>query len=224
MTTSSDDTVVPIGRPRQADPAAPGSPDAAQRPDPFVTLERYWLRVAAGRIMPHRDEIDPRALSGILDRVFLLERMAPGVARFRLAGERLNGLLDMDMRGLPLTSLFFPASRDGVNSSVRALFDDPARIDMTLDGPREGRRGRVAARLLILPLRDRDGAVTRAIGCLSAGGATIKAPQRFDIVAEARQTLLGYGTLPDPAVHATKDAPNPMGPARPYLRLVVDNI
>lgn len=173
--------------------------DARRQVDPdrdcFAELESYWTALAAGRIMPLRDEVDPRGLVGSLDRIFLIERIAPGVARFRLAGQHLNGLMDMDLRGMPLSAMFTPAGRVGLSETLHAVFDEPARVELTLDGPRKGMRGRMAARLMMLPLRDREGQVSRAIGCLVAGGATAKAPQRFDIISEDRRTLVGFGDL-----------------------------
>ncbi|MBJ3762940.1 PAS domain-containing protein [Maribius pontilimi] len=165
--------------------------------DCFHALETYWTALSAGRIMPYRDEVDPRGLEQTLDQTFLLERIAPGMARFRLAGQQVSSLLGMDLRGMPFSALFTPGARDELKDSLSAIFDEPARVELVLQSRRQGLRGRLAARMLLLPLRDRAGEVSRVIGCMSAGGKDVRAPQRFDLVGQDRRTLLGYGSRPD---------------------------
>lgn len=163
-------------------------------------VEDYWLALAKGRLMPLRSEVDPRALAGKLDRVFMLELVAPQQARFRVAGNRLSGLLGMDLRGMPLTALFHPAARDDLTDALEALFCEPARIAMRLDWgvaipPAPARQ----AHLLLLPLRDdRTNKATRALGVLDWEG-TVTPPQRFRIARQERRTLIGYAHAPEPA-------------------------
>lgn len=171
------------------------------RTDAVSELETYWQTLCAGRIMPYRDEVDPRGMSGALSQIFLIERIAPGTARFRVAGQDLTDLMCMDLRGMPMSCIIRPEGRQRLSDTLKALFDEPARVELTLEGGKSLLRGRIAARLVCLPLRDRTGSVGRAIGCLAAGGAKVRAPQRFDIVGELRRTLIGYGkTAASPAV------------------------
>ena len=62
--------------------------------------------------MPRRAEIDPRGIENALEYAFILERIAPGMARIRLAGIHLSDLMGMEVRGMPLTS-FIDAARAG---------------------------------------------------------------------------------------------------------------
>ncbi|EKE45223.1 hypothetical protein OCGS_0701 [Oceaniovalibus guishaninsula JLT2003] len=161
--------------------------------DPLALLSRFWQARCDGRIMPQRADMDPRGIAAILDRVFMVERIAPGVCRLRLGGAHLADLMGMDVRGMPLSAFFVPDARAALADAVEAVFAEPARIELTLTGPRAGLFGRVKGRLLMLPLRGRDGAVVSAIGCLDSDAAPGRAPQRFTISAQDRRTLIGYG-------------------------------
>ena len=66
--------------------------------------------------LPRRAEIDPRAIDSALADIFLIERIAPGLARFRVAGRRLSALMNMDVRGMPLSAIIAPAHRDDLPS------------------------------------------------------------------------------------------------------------
>ena len=59
-----------------------------------------------------RAALDPRGMTGVLDRVFLAERIGRGVAQVRIAGSALGEIGGMDLRGLPLTVLFCAEARD----------------------------------------------------------------------------------------------------------------
>lgn len=194
--------------------------------DAFSELETYWQTLCAGRIMPYRDEVDPRGLSGALGQVFLVERIAPGTARFRVAGQDLAEIMGMDLRGMPISCIIRSEGHERLSETLKALFDEPARIELTLDSGRSLLRTRITPRMLCLPLRDRDGSVRRAIGCLVAGGAKARPEQRFDIVGELRRTLIGYGEVaPEPPASsgATLQAEHRKKDQRACLQVVVSN-
>ena len=85
-------------------------------------VRTYWEALRAGRPVPLRSEVDPRGIEGALDCSFILERMAPRVARFRVAGGHLNDLMGMEVRGMPLTAMFSPASRGEVGAILADVF------------------------------------------------------------------------------------------------------
>lgn len=166
-------------------------------PGKLREVEAYWMALADGRLMPKRSEVDPRGMTGSLDRVFLLEKMSPAQARFRVAGSRLSRLLEMDLRGMPFSSLFHPTARPDVSDALMAVFADPARVQLRLDGMGGGVfTNRISAEVLILPLRDDAGEVTRALGVIDWEGE-VCAPNRFRIAHQQRRTLIGYGVRPD---------------------------
>lgn len=195
--------------------------------DCFTEVESYWQTLCDGRLMPRRAELDPRGIVGALDRTFLLERVAPGVARFRLAGNHLADLMGMEVRGMPLTCFFAPAARAGIADAVEAVFSEPARVDLWLTGPGRIARGAMSARMLLLPLRDDQGQVTRALGCLSASLPMGRTPNRFTITSDSRRTLIGYGNRPEgvaatlsPTVIDTVKARTPRANGKPQLTLI----
>jgi hypothetical protein len=156
-------------------------------------VEAYWELLRDGRLVPDRGEVDPRGFPGALPQTFLLERIAPGLARIRVTGRHLCDLMGIDMQGLPLTSLILPEARPTVIEILSAVFEEPAVARATLSSPGGIGRRKLEARLLILPLRDDQGDVTRALGCLVAEGAIGRTPRRFAVDEFQCQTLIGFG-------------------------------
>ena len=143
-------------------------------------VEAYWEGLRAGRVLPDRAEVDPRGLERALDHVFILERVAPGIVRFRVAGSHLAGLMGMEISGMPLSALFTAAARPALAAHVQRLFDGPQTLRLTLSG--EGAHG-LYGTMLLLPLRSETGAIGRALGCLVTEGGGARAPCRLRIDA-----------------------------------------
>ncbi|OOY28131.1 hypothetical protein BMI90_09630 [Thioclava sp. L04-15] len=152
-------------------------------------LRAYWEALRAGRPMPSRAEIDPRGIDRALAFAFILERVAPGIARFRLAGMHLNDLMGMEVRGMPLTSFFTPEARKGVAELTEAVFASPAIAEAQLSADRALGRPLLSARLLILPLTSDFGDVSRALGCLVAEGEIGRSPRRFELIRSQTRLL-----------------------------------
>ncbi len=196
-------------------------PDLAQ----LARVERYWRSLIKGAELPSRSDIDPSAIADALGDTMILERVAAGIARVRLAGQRINGLLDMDMRGMPLSVLVSPGSRDVFATKLEEAFANPALVEIPLQLTRGWGRKPIEARLLILPMRDNAGVVARALAVLVTrqtmpAGNTL----RFDLPEDGdfRRTLVGAQTgHPAGSVVPTIDrcGPNPlsaMPPAREH--------
>lgn len=172
------------------------------------TLRAYWeaLRPAGG--VPRRAEIDPRGIESALDIAFLAERVAPRVARFRLAGRQLNALMGMELRGMPLTALIEPDARDAFADALERVFAGPAMVEIALRGASGLTRPRLDARMLLLPLRAEDGRISRALGGLATEGRIGLTPRRLDLTAVQVLPLPGA-----PATERAAPAPSPDGPA-----------
>jgi hypothetical protein len=69
----------------------------------IAELRAYWEALREGEMLPRRDRVDPRGIAGALEHSFLIERIAPGVARFRISGMVFNDLMGMDIRGMPMS-------------------------------------------------------------------------------------------------------------------------
>lgn len=161
---------------------------------PIRQAEAYWTALRAEKSqggVPFRSDIDPRGLENILEYSFILERIAPGIARFRLAGNHLNEVAGMEVRGMPLTSFFSLQSRAEISATLEHIFDTPAVAELRLS--REKRFGRAAfeARMLLLPLKSDFGDVSRVLGVLVADGTLGKGTIRFDIEGSELRALSG---------------------------------
>ncbi|AVO36440.1 PAS domain-containing protein [Pukyongiella litopenaei] len=195
---------------------------------PIRQAEAYWAALREADEIPLRSRIDPRGLDGLLEYACILERIAPGIARFRLAGQHLTGLAGMEVRGMPLTAFFTPKSRGQIGAVLEQVFDGPSIAEVTLTGEHGPA---VEARLLILPLRNDVGQINRALGVLVAEGDEARSPQRFDIVACSLRTvgpeaaMTRRATPVAPPLHGFAeeerqfDAAAP-GDSGPHLRLV----
>lgn len=148
---------------------------------PLRQAEAYWTALRRGDDVPSRSQIDPRGLENILSNTFILERIAPGIARFRLAGSQVNEMAGMEVRGMPVTAFFTADARKQLSNAMEHMFDTPAVVELELQilaprlsTPRE-------ARMLLLPLRSDLGDISRVLGVLVADEITSVTSQRFSI-------------------------------------------
>lgn len=191
----------------------PGSLTALQQ------VRGYWeaLRGAGG--LPTRAQIDPRGMADCLDKVFLIEQIAPGLARFRLAGMALNDLLGMDVRGMPLSALFEPVARARIGRELDQVFAARAIMEVWLEAERSVGRPALSGRMLLLPLAGMAGEPKLALGCLATEGQLGRQPRRFAISGLVRELVTGAGLHVVPDVEACAPPP-PRSSGRPELRLV----
>lgn len=150
--------------------------DAAQEYPALAIVQSHWEAQRQGRIAPRRDDIDPRPLAEALPVTFVAEFVAPSVARIRLAGQRLYDLLGMEPRGMPL-SVFLDAAGRAMLEDALPQLRQGARVLLPLHA--EGSLGRPAieAQMLLLPLIDASGVVTRVIGVLEYHGQPGRVPR-----------------------------------------------
>ena len=210
---------------------------------PIRQVEAYWSALRDGADVPRRTQIDPRGLENILAYTFVLERIAPGIARFRLAGSHLTNLAGMEVRGMPLTSLFTPAGRTQIGAVLEHMFDAPAIAELTLNHEPRAPKGLAwgrslnganttgEARMILLPLQSDLGDVSRALGVLVADGVSGDTPHRFDIANCGMRPVTGLQpeqAAPQSAVRPPEhepakgfaEAPRPMQGRAPHLKLV----
>ncbi len=170
-------------------------------------VESYWEGLRNGRAMPTRAEVDPRGIADVLQYAFVLERVAPGIARIRLAGMHLNDLMAMEVRGMPLSAMFLPEARQEVQRAIAEVLESPAVVRLTLGSDKGFTRPPLDGQMMLLPLRDAHGHVTRILGVLETRGKIGRGPRRFMIrdvetkvidVSRARPDLAGFETRPEP--------------------------
>ena len=165
--TETEARVIRLARTRGSDQ------DAA-----LAEFVRYWKKTRRADGIPTRSDIDPRGISTLISNAFVVERIAPGLARMRIAGTHLSDLMGMEVRGMPLSALFQPDHRDALSHDLVRLFDEPAMLRMSLTAkPAHGPA--IEGALVLLPLRSDLGDISRAIGCLVTRGPINQAPYRF---------------------------------------------
>ncbi len=148
---------------------------------PLRQAEAYWTALRRGDDVPNRSQVDPRGLENILSQTFIVERIAPGIARFRLAGQQVNEMAGMEVRGMPLSAFFTPDARKQLGAAMEHMFDTPAIIELTLQTETTRTRGAREAHMLLLPLRSDLGDISRALGVFVSEGNPTGASQRFTI-------------------------------------------
>ena len=190
-------------------------------------IETYWHRLRGGRGIPRRSDVDPRQMRGVLDHTLILERIAPGVARVRIAGQHIRAITGQEARGLPLSVLFEAGARDALAGQLERVFSDPAIVSLPIVA--EGPTGPVKAELLMLPLLSEQGRVSRALGGISTFGEIKQAPRRLtlargevriDRIDTERQLdhlVARFAEDPAPFAHRTSAASE-----RPALHVVQD--
>ncbi|MFV2052691.1 PAS domain-containing protein [Aliiroseovarius sp. YM-037] len=145
-------------------------------------VEAYWDGLRRGRAVPLRSEIDPRGIESALEYAFVLERIAPGLARFRLAGMHLVDVMGMEVRGMPITSFVVPEDRNALSEALEGLFQKPETLELKLSAETGFGKPKLDAGLLLLPLKSDLGDISRALGCLVSKGAIGRAPRRFKLL------------------------------------------
>lgn len=166
----------------------------------IAQVEAYWEAVRGTRLLPKRSDIDPRGIEQALENAFVLERIAPGIARLRIAGSHLTSLMGMEVRGMPLTSFFTPASRSTISEQLEVVFQKPAVCTMDLLSPATTGRPAMEARMILLPLKSDLGDVSRVLGCFVTKGEPGLAPRRFDVVNSTELVIAaGQPATPAPA-------------------------
>ena len=189
-------------------------------------IRGYWDAKRVAGDLPQRAAIDPRGMADQLDKVFLIERISKGNARFRLAGMHLHDLMGMDLRGMPVTAMFMPEARERIAVELQAVFESPAVVELSLEAERGLGRPAVSGRMLLLPLTNRAGEVELALGCLVSEGQLGRAPRRFaingvrrdDLFPQEQPSFTGLKVVAETATTARMQRPLPR--PKPKLRLV----
>ncbi len=173
--------------------------DSGRTVTPIRQAEAYWTALLGQDGVPARSQIDPRGLENILEYTFILERIAPGLARFRLAGSHLNKIAGMEVRGMPLTSFFEPSARSDAVDVLEQVFAGPSIAELGLVSGGKIGRARLQARMILLPLKSDLGDVSRVLGVMVSDGAIGVTPRRF--------------AVSDQSVRAVSDIPARIRPA-----------
>lgn len=207
----------------------PDCPDVRHGADDLLRgLESYWSQIRGARHLPVRTDVDPTRIDTALPHAFILERVAPGVARFRVAGQRVAGIFGMDVRGMPMSSLFEAEARPVLASCLERCFALPAIVAADLTIARGRLRRPLVAKMILLPLEGTGGEVNRALGAIVTDQADLAHGVNgigFTDVGAIRcdpvfQTLT---TWPKPVARPQMAQKPKAADGRPPLYLVVSN-
>jgi hypothetical protein len=165
---------------------------------PLAQVEAYWEALRGARLMPNRSEIDPRGIEQALEYSFIVERIAPGIARLRIAGSHLSDLMGMEVRGMPLTAFIAPESRRLVSDTLEEVFEKPAVCTMSLHSEKAAGMPPLDARLLLMPLKSDLGDVSRILGALVSVGEMGRSPRRFSVMHSNLRPILSSQASPLP--------------------------
>lgn len=223
------------------DPYALRSCDVSPAEDIIMTnptalneLEAFWTGLPRQNGVPMRKDVDPVAMGALLEDSFILERVAPGVARVRVAGRNIAKLVGIEPRGLPLTAILMPNARAAMANYIEAAFNTPAIIELPLEAPRAVGQPMLHGQILLLPLRDDKGRINRVLGGLVMSGRRGRGNRRFTIsdrTAPRVVPVVGLKAIDGGQTKLAALRPRPSlqvvegGEAKgtPALRLVVSN-
>jgi len=162
--------------------------------DGLAQVRAYWEGMRRNGVLPTRAALDPRGFGNVLDRVFLAERIGPGLVQVRIAGSGLAVLAGTDLRGLPLSCIFAPASRPVLAQVLETVLCTPVVAEVDLASDHE-RQGQLAARLILLPLAV-EGASRQLLGAISFADSRLS-PCKLQIMARREEMLTIRPVVPD---------------------------
>ncbi len=182
--------------------------------------------------VPLRSALDPRGIQSALPYAFVLERITPRVARVRIAGSKVNDAFGSDMRGLPITALISPEKRSRFSDMLKDVFHMPAMARINLMAERD-KSQRCVGQMLLLPLRDDSGEVSRVLGCMELMTLPKRLQKRFKPMGAIIKPIgpsghTGINSLRNRALRVVSSQGGlkptaPKGSDKGHLKLVVSN-
>lgn len=176
----------------------------------LAEVEAYWDGLRGARPVPMRSEVDPRGIERALEYAFILERIAPGVARLRIAGSHLTDLMGMEVRGMPITAFFAPEARKTITTMLEDVFSGPNIGEVTLSADKGIGKPAMDAKMLLLPMASDMGDVSRILGCFITNGQIGRTPRRFAVTETKLRQIEAREVQPLATVPSRKQpAPKP---------------
>jgi hypothetical protein len=195
------------------------------------SVEQHWRSLRKGTDVPQRIDLTPGPVSAGLAHCFVLERVTPSVARFRVAGQAIHTLLKMEPRGMPISALFTPAGRQMLAPIIHDVCENAEICEIPLIAYTGFGRSPLRGRLLLLPLRHDGDTINRMFGALVVDGKVGRQTLRFEFdqsIAIRTQTIQPVIRTVHEIMSKPDDIVVPQPKMRqqgpwPALRLVIDN-
>lgn len=157
----------------------------------------YWNSLRQGRVVPDRADLNPEALRPYLAQSGIVERTQAGGAKIRIAGRHLEQVMGMNMRGMPLRSLFALSHRSRLDAVVSEMFEGPKLLTLSLAAVFDA-QPIASGHMALMPLADMQGTISRALMVLTPQSPPERIPCRFRIRHAHLALIDGTGDGPDP--------------------------
>lgn len=178
------------------------------------SLYSYWNEIRAGRLAPHRFEIEPAQISAILPETFILERSDTGTYKYRLAGTKICELFGVEFRGADFLDGWRDDDRITLQRQLAAMTKQGGVSVLTLDAATLD--GRTAAfEIILLPLVHSQNQLDRFLGASSP----LTAPAWLGTERLLKRRLLTHELVwPDGRPHAIAEKLHAQSMFLPHMR------
>lgn len=200
-------------------------------------LLAYWARLPRGTSgVPQRADVSPRGIKRMLPFVFLADAPGSEATMIRLAGTGLCERYGRELRDHNLQAMWTPKDRIAVRGLISNVLKERRPGLATFLGESLERR-QITGEMLLLPLADETGAVTKLLGSVFAVEPTarfgrrpivhqhlidtdlLEAPYDLDVTETPAEVTVGM-TPPDALVTEAPDHDTAIR-RKGHLRLVV---
>ncbi|MCW8842095.1 MAG: PAS domain-containing protein [Rhodobacteraceae bacterium] len=160
---------------------------------PLKRIEAYWQSLRdvtpQGDGLPMRAEMDPRGIGTDLGHAFILERIAPGVFKIRVAGCLLTEMMGGQAHGLPFSRAFGRDAHDALAKVLQETCDRPAIARVSLAASRIGLQAGCVGEMRLFPLRPDAHGTARLLGALAFAGRISPPPQPMALTGSFLRSL-----------------------------------
>jgi len=176
-------------------------------------LYSYWNAMRGERLAPKRFEIEPSQIAKILPDTFILERINPETARFRLAGTRICEAFAAEFRGVNIFDLFCLEDKITLQREFSVIARQGAVGVFEIEGGTKSAR-KVRFEIVVTPLMHTREVVDRYLGSITS----IDPPAWLGSELISERRLIGHDLIwPDGRPHTLTDAKARQSPFMPSM-------
>lgn len=157
----------------------------------------YWASLPRTGPGPQRASIQAADIPDALPHLVLAQLVTPRVARLRIVGHKVEELIGVEMRGMPLTTLFAGEGRAEIQAATEHV-SRGAKVLLSLAGEKGFGMPHLDAVMALMPLTDPSGKITHLLGVLETAGTPGRRPRRFAL-AQSRDISQPSAQPPQPA-------------------------
>ncbi len=181
-------------------------------------LYYYWSGLKQGRLVPGREDIHPQQIKRLLPNLFILERFDSNHFVFRLAGTAICERFGREFRAHNFLTLWRGEDRLQMRGHLNDVIGSQSPGFITCRAETIDRVS-IDAEILMLPLMDKLGGITKILGSAFATSSTDELGHRKLV----NQQIVHARVLINPSSDLTTPTapPRPKYLGRPHLRLVV---